>query len=94
MTKPAPKSLVDKLLSGVTRPGKRNVISDNAELARAIVDFLDLKEANADSVCGITLASFYLNQLRTVTGGPRTMDTVRSYVREILQRDHKTGKAL
>lgn len=94
MTKPARKSLVAKLLSDVARPGKRNVISDNAELSKAITDFLDLKEANDDSVCGITLSSFYLNQLRTVTGGPRTMDTVRTYVREILRRDPKTGRAL
>ena len=90
--KPAPSDIVDTLLNDLDMPSKRNVISDNADLAAAVRHFLDLKKANDPRVAGITLAWFYKNKLRDRFGGPRTMDTVRTYVREILKRDPSTGE--
>lgn len=91
--KPAPSSVVDDLLNDLDMPSKRNVVSDNADLAEAIAHFLDLKAAKDERVQGITLAWIYKNKLRDRFGGPRTMDTVRTYVREILKRDLSTGES-
>jgi len=89
--RPAPADIVDDLLDEVDTATKRNMISDNPDLAAAIARFLDLKASSDERVQGITLSWFYVNKLRDRFGGPRTMDTVRSYVRDVLKRDHITG---
>ena len=94
MNEPAPEDIVNDLLADVDIPAKRNVISDNEPLAAAIRHFLDLKLRDDDRVRGITLAWFYREKLRDRFGGPRTMDTVRSFARDILKRDPISGVAL
>jgi len=94
MNEPAPEDIVNDMLADVTIPAKRNVISDNEPLAAAISHFLDLKHRDDDRVRGITLAWFYREKLRDRFGGPRTMDTVRAFARDILRRDPITGEAL
>jgi hypothetical protein len=89
--KPAPESVVDHLLGDVNIPSKRNVITDNVDLAKAIEHFMMLKAKDDARVRGITLAWFYAHKLRDCFGGPRSTDTVRTFVREVLRRDIKTG---
>ena len=85
------ESIVDDLLGEVQIPSRRNVISDNKDLAQAIEHFLDLKLRSDPRVQGLTLSWFYTHKLRDRFSGPRTMDTVRAYVRNILNREVSTG---
>jgi len=89
-----PKTVVDELLDEATPPGKRNVINDNPSLSAAIKRFLELKAKGDKRAKHLTLNWFYMNQLRERFNGPRTMDTVRIFVRDFLKLDPATGKAL
>lgn len=92
--RPAPESIVEELLNDIDMPTRRNVISQMPELGTAIEHFLDLKRDRDERVAHLTLAWFYTNKLRPRFGGPKTMDTVRAYVRDILRRDPQTGGEL
>lgn len=90
-----PEDAVDALLAGMPpaeddRP-IRNVVADNEPLSRAIIRSLDLIEAGKLS---ISLKRFYEDSLRATFKGPRSYDTVKTYVRYFLKRDYRTGKAL
>lgn len=89
----APKEVVNFLLDTVPPPGSRNIVEDNKKLAEAIEYFLDLKR-DGDPRAHVSLRWFYLNKLRDSLGGPKTIDTVHKFVREILHRDPSTGEEL
>lgn len=88
-----PEQQVDDMLAEVPshRPG---IIERNEPLVRALRRFLELKAANDSRVQHITLAWFYVNKLREEFKGPKTIDCVRAFVRDVLKLDPKTGKAL
>ena len=85
---------VNDLLDDVTVPGRRSIVADNEPLADAILQFLQLKATGHPKAVHISLKWFYENKLRPEFGGPQTMDTVRSYVRNILKLDPATGNPL
>lgn len=82
-----PQNIVDQLLNEVDAPRKRNVIADNKPLADAIKYFLELKRTGDEKVKHLSLAWFYRTKLRDRFDGPKTLDTVRTFVREILKVD-------
>lgn len=94
MTDRQPCEIVDDLLDELDMPGRRNVITENPPLMQAIAYFLDQKAEGDPRTKHITLAWFYLNKLRDRFDGPVWYGTVRVYVKDFLQRDIKTGRAL
>lgn len=73
---------------------KPGMIELNAPLAEAIEYFMQLRAAEDKRVGHITLAWFYEKKLRPKFGGPKKIDTVKKFIREVLVRDPSTGKPL
>lgn len=90
MTKPDPASVVDNILNGVTK-SPANAIARMPDLAKAIEHFLDLKRDKDPRVAGLSFEWFYTQKLRGAFNGP-SINTARRFVREVLQRDVKTGQ--
>lgn len=90
---PTPKEEVDIMLEDCSyrKPG---MIERNEKLAKAIEHFMDLKRAIDPRVEHVTLAWFYEKKLRPKFDGPKKIETVKIFVREILKCDPQTGKAL
>lgn len=88
------ENFVDSLLDDIEPPQKRNMIIKNKPLAEAIAYFLGQKAAGDERAKHLSLAWFYVTHLRDRFGGPRTVDTVRTYVRDVLGLDPSTGEPL
>ena len=91
MSRPKRNEDVESLLDEVPENKVRNVIEDNKPLAEAVEYFLRLK-AEGDPRAHVTLKWFYEQKLRDRFKGPKSVDTVRKFAREILRRDPQTGK--
>ena len=84
---------VEQLLDEVPEVRTRNIIEDNKPLADAISYFLRLK-AEGDPRAHVSLKWFFENKLRPKYGGPKTVDTVRKFARDVLNRDPSTGEQI
>jgi hypothetical protein len=84
---------VEQLLDEVPEARTRNIVEDNQPLADAISYFLRLK-AEGDKRAHVSLKWFYENKLRQKYGGPKSIDTVRKYARDVLGLDPKTGESI
>lgn len=93
MTNKKDRTVLD-ILDSTELPTKRNVICDNEPLGDAILEFLQLKATGHPKAAHLTLTWFYEKKLRPEFGGPASMHTVRTYVREILKLDPATGNPL
>lgn len=91
MTKPKKNADIEALLDEIPQSKVRNIVEQNEPLADAIEYFLRLK-AEGDPRAHVSLKWFYEQKLRDRFGGPKTVDTVRKFAREILGRDPQTGK--
>lgn len=87
------KSL-DQILAKTAARTTQSVISNNKPLAAAIKEFLERKAAGDEKCAHLTLNWFYTTGLRDHFDGPRCMNTVRKFVREILKLDPSTGNPL
>lgn len=85
---------IDSLLADCPTNTRPSMVGDNKPLADAIEAFLDLKVAGDERVLGLALSWFYREKLQAQFDGPVWFGTVRTYVRQVLKRDHNTGKVL
>lgn len=86
--------ILDKLLAEASEFTTQSVVAENLPLAEAIQEFLARKAAGDEQCAHLSLHWFYLQSLRDHFNGPRCMNTIRKYVREILKLDPSTGKPL
>ncbi len=91
---PTSQEEVDAMLEDCLPPRKPGMIENNPKLAKAIEHFMDLKRSCDSRVKHLTLTWFYGTQLHRKYGGPKKIETVKRFVREILKRDPSTGESL
>ena len=72
-------------------PTSRNSICKNEPLSRAIQHFMKLL---AEGKTNITLNWIYDRKLRELYAGPKQINTVKQYVRDVLKLDPMTGLPL
>jgi hypothetical protein len=88
-----PEEEVDAMLNDC-ETGRKGVVESNTKLAAGIVSFLDAKANGDERAEHVSLNWFYPTKLRPAFGGPKTLHTIRAFIREVLKRDPSTGLPL
>lgn len=90
MTDPTPEEKVEGLIADLPPAITRHALVKNPELVEAVAYTLDKIKAGQ---LHVSLKKFYETKLQPTFGGPR-FESVCTYIREVLKRNHETGKAL
>ena len=69
----------------------RSMVAENDRLVAALVYALDKIEARE---LHISLKKLYLTHLSETFHGPKSYDTIKTYITKVLKRSYRTGKAL
>lgn len=90
MTDPTPQQIVDELIAGMSFPDPdlpKNSVADNPKLVEAlnyVIGMIQRKELH------ISIKVMYEENLRAPFKGPRSFDTVKTYIRYYLKLDPNT----
>ena len=93
MPKKTPEQQVEELLKKMPSNLQGGPVANNPDLANAIAHFMKLKAAG-DPSAHVTLDWFYTHALRDQFSGPKSITTVKTYVREFLKLNFQTGNPL